>query len=158
MLAKALNWSVRCWRTGLVPPAPCCARGWTRSGAMCSLAPSCMPTTRRFRCWHRAMARPKQHGCGPTCVTIAPPATPRRQRSGSPTRRTAKASIRKLTWPPSRACCRPMRMPVSMHCMSMARYRKRRVGHMHAASSTICMQPGHRPSRLRPCAGSPSSM
>ena len=23
---EALNWSERCWRTGLVPPAPCCAR------------------------------------------------------------------------------------------------------------------------------------
>ena len=104
------------------------------------------------------MARPKQRGCGPTCVTIALAATPRQRRSGLPTRRTAKASIRKLIWPTSRACRRPTHMPVSTHSTSMTRYRKRRARHMRAASSTICMQPDHRPSRPRPCAGSPSCM
>ena len=51
--------------------------------------------TRRFRCWRRATAKPKPGGCGPTCAMIAPRETRRRQRCGSPTRRIAKASIRK---------------------------------------------------------------
>ena len=61
----------------------------------------------------RERDRRKQRGCGPTCVTIAHRATGHRRRFGSPTRRTARASIHKLTWPTSAACCRLMPMPVS---------------------------------------------
>ena len=45
----------------------------------------------------RARARPGPAGCGSTCATTGPPATRRRGRPGSPTRPTARASIRRST-------------------------------------------------------------
>jgi transposase len=55
----------------------------------------------------------KRHACGPMCAMIAPAATPRRRPFGSRTALTAKAYIRKPTWPTSKAFCKPMPMPAS---------------------------------------------
>ena len=83
----------RCWRAGSAPSARCCAR-WSLPFAATYWRPrSCMPTTRRSRCWHPAMAKPKRRACGPMCATTGQPATRRRRPFGLPTRPTARASI-----------------------------------------------------------------
>ena len=48
-------------------------------------------------CWRRATAKQKPGGCGPTFAMTVPRETQRPRRCGSPTRRIAKASIRKRT-------------------------------------------------------------
>jgi transposase len=67
--------------------------GWV-GGTSALLAPR---MTRQFRCWHRATAKPKPAGCGLTYAMIAPRETRHPRRCGSPTRRIAKASIRRRT-------------------------------------------------------------
>jgi Transposase IS66 family len=47
------------WPVGLARPANCSRRSLTRSGSMFWRAPRSTPTTRPFRCLHRATGRPK---------------------------------------------------------------------------------------------------
>ena len=58
---------------------------------------------------------------GPTmCAMTGQPATRRQRPFGLPTRQTAKASIPRLTWPSSKACCKQMPTPVSTPCSTYA--------------------------------------
>ena len=111
---------------GSVAP-PCCER-----------ATSCMPMTRRFRCWRQAMAKPRLVGSGPMCGMIARRVTTRRQQFGLPTRRIVAASIRESTCAASAARCRPMPTLDSIIFMRVDGYRKRPAGRMYVASSTTC--------------------
>lgn len=70
------------------------------------------PMIRRFRCWHRGMAKRKPVGCGPTYATNGRPRDKRHLRSGSPIPPIAKASIRSIIYATSRASCKPTAMRV----------------------------------------------
>jgi hypothetical protein len=111
---------------------------------MCWQVPSCTRTTRRFRCWHREMARPRLRACGPTRDDRA---------SGD----TAPAAVwfaytpdRKGIHPQThlakfKGCCKRTPMPGSMHCSKTERFKKLPAGRMHGESSTICTKPGRQP-------------
>jgi len=90
-------------------------------------------------------ARPRLHVCGPMCAMAGPPVTPRRRQCGLLIHRTARVSIRKLTWPSFKACCRLTRMRASMRCLKTARSAKQHAGRMRGASSTICTRHDQRP-------------
>ena len=70
MRAKASIWIARRWPTGwaqssrLLEPLVEALRRYVLA------ATSCMPTTRRFRCWLRATARRRPGGCGPMFAMI----------------------------------------------------------------------------------------
>ena len=100
-------------------------------------ATSCMPTTRRCRCWLRARARPRPGDCGPTFAMIVPRATMPPPRCGLPTHRIAKASIPSSIWKSFVARCRPMPTRDSISSTKMAASSKLRAGRMCGASSTI---------------------
>jgi transposase len=102
---------------------------------------SCTRTTPRFRCWHRAMAKQRRRGCGPTCAMTGRAATLRRRPCGLPIRQIARAFIRKPTSPTMRACCKQMLTPASTRFTRTARSRRQPAGRMRAASSTTCTKP-----------------
>ena len=76
-------------------PVACAAGG--SAAASRAGATSCTPTTRRCRCWRQEWAKQKPGGCGPTCETIVLRETAHQRRCGSPTRRIARANIRRRT-------------------------------------------------------------
>ena len=124
-----------------------CAAGGSAAASRDERDTSCTPTTRRFRCWRRAMAKQKPGGCGPMCETTGQRETQHRRRCGSPTRRIARASIRRRTSAISRARCRRMVTRDSMRCTKPGAFRKRPAGRMCAGSSTICTWRTNRRSR-----------
>ena len=75
-------------------------------------------------------------GCGRMCETIGRRETPHRRRCGSPTRRIARANIRRRTWAISQARCRPMVTRDSIRSTKPGAFRKRRAGRMCAESFT----------------------
>ena len=77
-------------------------------------------------------------GCGRMCATTVLRETQHQRRFGSPTRRIARASIRRRISAILRARCRRMVTRDSMRCTKPGAFRKRPVGHMCAESFTIC--------------------
>lgn len=129
-----------------------------RCAAASSPPRNCMPTTHRCRCWHPAMARPVRRGRGPVCATSAPAAMRRRQRSGSPSRLTARASIREATYPISMERCRPIPVPALTPCTKAVAFRKLRAEHTYAVLSVTRTRHGRHRSPQRRCAGSACCM
>jgi transposase len=72
-------------------------------------------------------------------------------------RRIAKAFIHKPIWLVSVACCKPMHMPASTRFTKTAGSRRPDAGPMLGANSMTCTKRGHRRSRRKRYAGSPSS-
>ena len=71
---KASISTARRWPVGSEQRAICSAL-WSISCAPCTRGDaSCMPTTRRCRCWRQARARRRRRGSGPMCAMIAPAA------------------------------------------------------------------------------------
>ena len=68
----------------------------------------------------RVIRRRRPGGCGRTFVTTATPGQRWRRRSGSPTARTEKVSIRRPILRGSAVCCRRMHTPGSTRCTGMA--------------------------------------
>ncbi len=115
-----------------------CAAGGSAAASRAERGRSCTPTTRRFRCWRREMAKQKPDGCGRMCETTVLRETQHQRRCGSPIRRIARASIRRRTSAISQARCRRMVTRDSMRCTKPGAFRKRHAGRMCAESFTIC--------------------
>ena len=129
---------------------PC--RWWTRSTRTCSRLRASMPTTPPCRCWRRR--RPGSPGSGPMSGMTGPSPAGRRRRQRSSTRLIVAERIPSVTWPRSRASCRPMPMPGSIASMPLivnpGRSSRRRVGLMPGANSTSSPRCRRRRSRRRP--------
>jgi hypothetical protein len=98
-------------------------------------------TTRRCRCWHRAPARPRPGGCGPTSATSGRSPVLARRRRCSSTRPTARASTQRHICRTFAASFTPTAIPGSTGCSPETGSPRLPAGPMSAAnSSTSCRQ------------------
>lgn len=83
----------------------------------------------------------RKHGSGPMSSMIAPPAPPPRHWSGIGSRPIAAASIRRLSFGRSRACCRPTPMPGSRSSIRATASVRSPAGPMSGARSSTTTPP-----------------